>query len=166
MVSSRIPTIRFQSNAIAAIRPTSGTTVPARFAASRTWAAAFGGARSGALTTSLRARSSGLMLAEDENRVVPAEAEAVAHCHPHGQSARPVGNAIEVARRIRSLEVDRRRHDAVAECKDGERRLDCAGSAEAVPGRALRRGHGDRARLLLAQGELDGGGLCCVADAR
>src|SRR4029077_18593788 len=121
---------------------------------------------SDALTTRTRAHEGSLILLEDEYRVVPTEAEAVAQRYPQRHATRRVRNTIQIARRIRSLEVDRGRHDVVAQGEHRERGLDRAGRTEAMPGRAVRRGHGDRPRRLPTKGELDGSRLCRVTDAR
>src|SRR5579859_4519978 len=99
------------------------------------------------------------MLAEGEDGVVAAETEAVAERHPDRRAARRVRYEVEVARRVGALVVDGRRHGIVAQREHRDRRLDRSRSAEAMAGRAFRRRDGNRARLLLAERELDGGAL-------
>src|SRR5438445_790078 len=83
-----------ESSTIATNSPINGIVVPATLAASRRrLTLATGGNR--------------LMLAEDKDSVVAAEAEAVAHRHLHRHAARRVRNTVEIAERIGSLEVDR-----------------------------------------------------------
>src|SRR5439155_16137480 len=76
-------------------------------------------------------------LAEGENGVVAAEPEAVPQSNVDGELAGEVGDAVEVALRVWSLVVDRRRSEVVAHREHRGGGLDCAGRAKAGARRSL-----------------------------
>ena len=76
-----------------------------------------------------------------------------------------VGNEIQRRRNRGIVEIDRRRHDVVANGERGKDRLDGAGRAQQMTDRRFRRGH-RRRRLGLAQQPLDSAELDLVAHRR
>ena len=105
--------------------------------------------------------------ADDERGVVAAEPEGVRDGDRQiGQVARHVRDVVEIAVRVGLVVVDRRRRLLVDERLHGEDRLDGARRAEAMAGRALRRGDGELLRVLLAERELDHARLGGVAERR
>ena len=95
-----------------------------------------------------------------------AEAERVRDADLDLLLPRLVRDVVEVARRIGRRLVDRRRQDPALEREDREDRLDRAGGAEAVAGRALRRGDRRAIRLVLAERHLEHARLAGVAGRR
>jgi hypothetical protein len=69
-----------------------------------------------------------------------AEAEGVGNGDADVGLAGFVGDVVEVALGVWRVVVDRRRQHALVDRERAEGRFDGAGGAEAVPGRALRRG--------------------------
>src|SRR5579862_4301148 len=84
-----------------------------------------------------------LELADDHAGVVAAEAERVVDRDIDVRLARLVRHVVEIALGILELVVDRRRQHALVHGEGREERLDRAGAAEAVAGRALRARDGD-----------------------
>src|SRR2546421_12587325 len=92
--------------------------------------------------------------AEHDRGVVAAEAERVRDTATHVCLAGLVRDVVEIALWIGILVVDRRRQAAAVDRERREDRLHRARGAEAVAGRALRRGDRRVARVLLAEREL------------
>src|SRR5439155_14226426 len=107
-----------------------------------------------------------LELADHDAGVVPAEAERVRDADRDVGLPRLVRDVVEVALGILLLVVDRRGQDPPIYREDRENRLHGAGGAEAVPGRAFRRGDADLGSVLLAQSLLDDQRLAGVAERR
>ncbi len=79
--------------------------------------------------------------------------------------ARFPANDIDALRRlVGALQVERRRHDLIAQRQRGEDRLDAAGGAEQVAGGGLGRGHSHL--IFRAEQRLDRRQLALVADRR
>src|SRR6478609_1592171 len=89
-----------------------------------------------------------LYLPDDDARVVPAKAEAVAHGVVEPPLASRVGRVIEIAVRIRVGEVDRRGDHALDNRLHGHNRLDPAAGSERVAKLALRAADADLLRML------------------
>src|SRR5438270_9658754 len=107
-----------------------------------------------------------LELTHDDAGVVPAEAERVRDADGDVGLPRLVRDVVEVALGILLLVVDRRRQHPAIDGKNREDGFHGTGGAEAVPGRALRRGDADVRRVLLAQRLLDYLGLARIAERR
>src|SRR5262249_62101089 len=100
---------------------------------------------------------------QDDRGVVAAEAERVRHRSRELRRAGRIRHVVEIALGIGLLVVDRGREGLLLQRQCGEDRLDRAGSAEAVPRRALRRGDRRLPRVLLAERLLDHARLARVA---
>src|SRR5437588_6827557 len=107
-----------------------------------------------------------LELTHDDASVVPAEAERVRDADGDVGLPRLVRDVVEIALGILLLVVDRRRQHSALDSEHREDSLDGAGGAEAVPGRAFRRGDANLRRVLLAQSLLDHLGLARIAEGR
>src|SRR3954470_3716847 len=99
--------------------------------------------------------------AEDDDAVVPAEAEGVGECDVDLLRPRAVRDVVEVAVGIPEGLVDRRREHTVLQREHGEDCFHGACRAEGVAGCPLRRGHRERAGGA-AECELEPLGLCGV----
>ena len=102
-------------------------------------------------------------LPEDQAGVVAAEAEVVRQRDIDVDLPRLVRHVVEVALRVGSLVVDRRRNGIPLAGEDRQDRLDRAGGAEAVSGRAFGGGDGGAPRLVLAERNLDHARLAGVS---
>src|SRR5438874_846379 len=104
--------------------------------------------------------------ADDDRRVVAAEPERVRDADPHVGLAGLVRDVVEIALWVRILVVDGRRQATAIDRERREDRLDRAGRAEAVAGRALGRRDRRVARILLAERELQHARLRRIAERR
>ena len=93
------------------------------------------GRKTDASVTAIRSQAPGpvgleVEAAEDRDRVLAAEPKAVDDRRVDSLDPLHVRNVVQVALRIRILQVDRRGNDALADCSDGRQPAHCAGRAE------------------------------------
>src|SRR5215469_10519908 len=104
-----------------------------------------------------------LVSLENEAPVGAAESEAVGERIVDAHGARTVGNIIEIAQRIRVVEVDGRGSDLIANGQHSDARLEATGAPQQVTGHGLR-GTDGQLGSMGAKGALECLGLDTVAD--
>src|SRR5439155_27207175 len=100
---------------------------------------------------------------QDEGDVLSAKPEAVGERHVDRSLTGHMGDVIEIALRIRVVEIDGRGEHAVADGQQADDRLDAAGGRDQVPHHALGAGDPDLVGVV-PEGPLDGERLDRVVD--
>src|SRR5438552_2943725 len=84
-------------------------------------------------------QASGGLATDDERDVMPTEPHGVREREVDLRLSRAIGYVVEVALRIASLLIDRRRKQSIPHPEDAERGFDRACRAQSVPGHRFRR---------------------------